>query len=215
MNSFVNYFHLKRNTLFFPYRDYLKRNNCIFIHIPRSAGTSILNNLGKNKAGRDHLPWYVYYTANPKFYSKAFKFSFVRNPWSRTLSAYNYLTQGGNKQSDIRVAEMIKLYDNIDDFVVNGLGRGTFRNHLLFIPQSEFVINGEGELAVDFLGKYETITKDYSTISERLGLKKHLPVINQSTIGTKDYRLAYKSDEAISIVENLYRQDVLVFDYQY
>ena len=77
----------------------------IFIHIPKVAGTSILSMLGKKYTGRDHLPWYVYYTANPVYFQNAFKFSFVRNPWDRTFSAYRYLLAGGNQRGDKEVSE--------------------------------------------------------------------------------------------------------------
>lgn len=35
----------------FPYRDYLDRHRCIFIHVPRAAGTSILQAMGKRDEG--------------------------------------------------------------------------------------------------------------------------------------------------------------------
>jgi hypothetical protein len=199
----------------FPYHLYHRRNNCVFIHVPRSAGTSILRALGKKKGGRDHLPWYVYYSANPRYFKQAYKFAFVRNPWSRVFSAYSYLKSGGNNCDDLVVAKMINKYKDFDDFVVNGLGRGYFRNHLLFIPQSEFVLNGDGSLAVNFLGRYERLDEDFSFVAKQLSID---PVLRASNQGGRDpiaYQRSFRERASIEVVRNIYKQDALLFGYEY
>ena len=53
-------------------------HQCIFIHIPKAAGTSVtLTLFGK---GSRHVPWFEYYQANPRKFRKYFKFAFVRIP---------------------------------------------------------------------------------------------------------------------------------------
>jgi hypothetical protein len=198
----------------FPYSRYNKTNNCIFIHIPKVAGTSIVNALGGEKAKRNHLPWYVYYTANPKFFNKAFKFSFVRNPWDRVLSAYQYLSCGGNQKDDLKISEALLKYKGFEDFVINGLGEGYFRSHLLFLPQADFVINGNEELAVDFLGYFENINDDFNKVMGELGIKRKLEKRNTST-RDKNYREYYQSQKSIEVIENIYKQDVIFFSYTF
>lgn len=199
----------------FPYRSYHKKNNCIFIHVPKAAGTSILWALGKKEGARDHLQWFVYYAANPAYFDAAFKFSFVRNPWARLLSAYDYLRNGGNGSGDLEIAPIIGQYENIDDFVINGLLRGVLRNHLLFLPQSEFVCKGNGDLAVDFLGRYERIDEDFVVVATQLGISPELPVLNKNKNSFFYYREQYKSQEAIDSVRQIYAQDCCVFGYEY
>jgi len=205
----------RKRELGFPYRDYHRRNGCVFIHIPKAAGTSILHALGKKGGGRDHLPWYVYYTANPVYFRCAFKFAFVRNPWSRMLSAYEYLKGGGNHKADLETQKRISRYQDFDDFVVNGLALGDFRSHLMFIPQSEFVVNGDGKLAVDFLGRYETLGDDYLVVAERLNLKKELAECNRGPLCFVDYRKFYQCGRSVEVIYDIYRQDVAFFGYHF
>lgn len=204
----------QKRTLQFPYAKYNKKNSCIFIHIPKVAGTSITDALADGKAQRNHLPWYVYYTANKTFFEQAFKFSFVRNPWDRALSAYNYLVSGGNKSTDLRVSEMVSKYSDFDDFVINGLGGGWFRNHLLFIPQSEFIVNGEQEIVVDFLGRFENIDEDFGEVLNSIGVDRKLDNKNSSK-RSKDYKPYYKRTRSIEVISEIYAQDVKMFSYEY
>lgn len=201
--------------LSFPYARYEKKNNFIFIHIPKVAGTSILRAIGKQRGGRNHLPWYVYKTANPVFFENAFKFSLVRNPWDRTLSAYRYLCRGGNRSSDISLSQKIRRYKDFSDFVRNGLGAGLYRNHLLFLPQSEFVVTGEGEIAVDFIGRYENLHGDCRFIFEKIGINPDQLEKKNSSGTIENYRRFYKMSDDVEIIDSLYKQDIRVFGYSF
>lgn len=192
----------------------MDKYQCIFIHIPKVAGTSILDFLGKNKGGRNHLPWYVYYTANTYKFNQYFKFSFVRNPWDRIYSAYTYLVLGGNKHGDMNIANEIRSYQNFDHFVIEGLGTGRYRNHLLFIPQSEFILGPKGDLVVDFLGYYEQLEEDFYRIRLITGKKLGLPQLNK-TEKKNNFKDVYLSQESINIIEQIYRQDVKIFKYSF
>lgn len=196
----------------FPYRYYLEKNKCIFIHVPKSAGTSILSALGKKEVfGRDHLPWYVYQKANNQKFQSYYKFSFVRNPWDRAYSAYSYLREGGNKRDDICLQSIIEKFKNFDDFVINGLQNGLLRNHPLFIPQSEFVVRANQELAVDFLGRYENIDNDFKIVADRLKIGEKLNRVNVSrSCGNK-----YFSEESVRVIKFIYAQDIDNFGYKF
>jgi hypothetical protein len=211
----VKKLNYRRKEFSFPIRDYHRKHQCVFIHVPKVAGSAILAALGKKKGGRDHLPWFVYYGANSLYFKKAFKFSFVRNPWERTFSSYNYLRNGGNQSSDLPLAQILSRYATFNDFVINGFTNGVLRNHLLFIPQSEFLLKADGSLAVDFLGRYENINEDFELIKKKLNLQTHLTVINNTNRAKLDYKNFYLSDEAIDIVRQIYIQDVMVFNYEY
>lgn len=207
---------IKRREILFPFESYQKEKNCIFIHIPKNAGTSVLSSLGKQGAGgRYHLPWYVYFNANPEFFTNAFKFAFIRNPWDRAVSAFEYLRAGGNKKGDLQLQKQFAQFNDFDDFVINGLSNGAYRNHLLFIPQSEFVVNGEGDLVVDFLGRFESLDSDFEKVAEALQLPRLLSKRNQNQINKKQYQRYYKSIQTIEIIEHIYKQDIHLFRYEF
>lgn len=50
----------------YPYRRYMDHHKCIFIHIPKAAGTSVLNILSKKKINRDHCNYNVFLQASKK-----------------------------------------------------------------------------------------------------------------------------------------------------
>ncbi len=64
-------------------RDYFDESKCIFVHIPKSAGTSVKNALFPNTKGPGHRMAMDYYLENPKKYEEYFVFAFVRNPFDR------------------------------------------------------------------------------------------------------------------------------------
>lgn len=198
----------------FPYRFYMFRYKCIFIHIPKSAGSSILKAITGRSRPRYHFSWDVYYSANPRLFRKYFKFSFVRDPMDRAFSAYRYLRRGGNQTSDRSVADAIGRYSSFEAFVISGLGQGYFRNHLLFRPQSHFVLGADGRLAVDFLGYYESLERDFQAICQRLGIEHRLPYVNTGHADEDAERVRTAGEENVSrIIREIYRQDYLAFGY--
>lgn len=84
------------------YSHFADRSQCIFIHIPKTAGTSVALTLFGH--GSRHVPWFRYQQANPVKYRRYFKFAFVRNPWDRLVSSYFYLQKGGMSEADVRWA---------------------------------------------------------------------------------------------------------------
>ena len=204
--------------LLFPYESHQRRHNCLFIHIPKTAGTSILSSLGKKRPShRQHLPWYVYKAANRTYFQKAFKFAFVRNPFDRLYSAFEYLkTNGGGSRDDHILGERLRAYASFDDFICDGFHAGELRNHLLFIPQSQFILDATGELVVNHLGRYESIDADFAEISRTLGIAQQMEKKNiNKNRKHADYRAAYQSTRAIEIVQDVYAQDLHAFNYRF
>jgi len=204
--------------LHFPYEAHQRRHNCLFIHIPKTAGTSVLAALGKRRVHyRQHFPWFVYRAANRRYFDQAFKFSFVRNPFDRLYSAYEYLKAGGaGGGHDQAVGEVIRKYQGFDDFIFRALHEGELLSNLHFLPQSTFIVDLCGQVVVDFVGKQETLDDDFAKIARQLQipLKAERQNINRQK-DHQDYREAYQSSRSIDIVHNLYVQDLKLFNYQF
>ncbi|MDA5562758.1 sulfotransferase family 2 domain-containing protein [Cobetia sp. MMG027] len=202
----------------FPYRKHFDRNKCIFIHIPKAAGTSVLAALGKKgEKGRDHVSWQTYKKADSKKFNNYFKFSFVRNPYDRALSAYNYILFGGNQgERDRIVAKVINEYADFNDFVERGLWKGVFRSHLLFLPQSSFVMDANDILMVDFLGHFETLEKDFKYVADQLGLNCGITHHNRGRLTSSESEdMAEMSQETREKLSVLYAQDFMNFGYDF
>src|SRR6187402_3169911 len=65
------------------------KHQCIFVHIPKTAGNSINRVFGVG--WENHKDLARYHAEIPReTFERYFKFAIVRNPWDRLLSDYNY-----------------------------------------------------------------------------------------------------------------------------
>jgi Sulfotransferase family len=94
-----------------------------------------------------------------------FKFTFERNPWDRLVSHYAFLRSRGTEGS-------------FEDVVRTQLGRRA-QNHLVYMKQ--------GELLVDYVGRYETLEHSLAEALTRAGVSERvsLPRANSQTRGDR------------------------------
>ncbi|RME34235.1 MAG: hypothetical protein D6794_10770 [Deltaproteobacteria bacterium] len=191
--------------------DYYK---CIFVHIPKCAGISVARALFGNNAG-GHTSIMQYQRVFPeRTLDEYFKFTFVRNPYSRLLSAFQYMQKGGRNEKDKKWAEKHMKFSSFEDFVLNGISRFEIINYLHFRPQVSFLIDDRGELKVDFIGRFETLEEDFNKIKNRVKPQAKLPHLNRSSTTTKDWKARY-TPEMIEVVNDLYRFDFEVLGYPF
>tara|TARA_Y100000768_G_scaffold384495_1_gene368660 strand:+ start:607 stop:1200 length:594 start_codon:yes stop_codon:yes gene_type:complete len=189
---------------------------CIFLHIPKTAGRSVTNALG-GQGDIEELFWHETLNDHKKIisediYSSYFKFTFVRNPWDRVLSAYFWYKGGGvqnkadkyiGKSLPWRFTKFIKNYDNFIKDHDNELSPH-------FLPQIK-IINDVNEL--DFLGRFERLEEDFSIICKKLNLQDYkLPHSNKSR--HKPYWNYYNS-KTIDIVADIFKDDIENFSYDF
>ena len=193
------------------YSGYQDQNHCVFIHIPKTAGTSVVCSLfGQNSR---HARWTEYYESNPDKFQQYFKFCFVRNPWDRLLSAYTFLRQGGMNDTDARWAkDNLECFDSFESFVHEWLTEDSIWSWVHFVPQYHWVCDDEGHCMMDFVGRMETINSDFKIVAERLEREAVLPVRNSTR--TKHYS-SYYTSEMQDLVRNIYRRDISHFNYNF
>ncbi len=195
------------------YTPEFSRTRSLFIHVPKVAGSSIFEAL-YGQEGRHH-PSYLYRYVNGRKYDAYFKFGFVRNPWDRLVSAYHYLSQGGKRGVGTKdhnwFLANIAQYRDFEQFVHEWVNEANIRTGVHFIPQSYFLCDPEsGEVMVDFVGRYETLARDFEHVRSRLGSQAELAVRNPSSRGS--YRDYYTPD-MIEIVAKAYATDTGTFNY--
>jgi len=201
--------HLYRGLLF-PYTPSSMRKKYIFIHIPKAAGTAVRSALGEPPVGRQHLPWWVYHQSSPVRFGAFFKFAFVRDPLDRALSGYKYLKAGGNQEEDIKLSTYLRRYSRFDEFVEEELFRGQMIYHPIFRPQSWYLCDWTGATRVDFLGRFESISRDFEHVADKLRLNNFngLPVVNKS-MAPKEEVGSYAKE----IIKEIYKHDYEAFGY--
>jgi chondroitin 4-sulfotransferase 11 len=208
------------------------RLRCIFVHIPKTAGTSVEQALGmfgdwrqedlqmmfgytgRRMPNGEELssPFLQHLTARelskilPTEIWSYFRFAIVRNPWDRMVSVYS------NKDPHLcNLARMQGIeFDgtSFDDFVAKTMEL----DHAHLRPQTDFVLGEHGELLLDYVGKWERLAQDFADVCDRLGVQLTLP---RENISQRSHYRDYYSQSSRDMVAARYQADIEMFDYEF
>lgn len=181
--------------------------NCLFFHIPKTAGISISNSIyGDVKWGHRTVDYYKSYYGDDVFYS-LYKFCFVRNPYDRLFSAYTFLKKGGINDQDLAFSQKyLSEYLTFEDFVLRGLEKKEIMEWVHFKPQYTFVCDND-KMVMDFVGKMENINEDFEYLCKQININNaELKKLNMSSVKKNDF-----SDEIKSIIKTKYQKDFTLF----
>jgi hypothetical protein len=182
----------------------LPKHNLTFVHIPKSAGSSVVEWLTKNFE-------YERITGHPNLsmikesWKISRSFAVVRNPWSRMVSAYFYLQQYKFYWENNNI-KSIDEFPSWSQFI-DKLDYDTQSWNLLSTNQCKWV-----EPGVDFLFKVETLTEDFKVIQDLLNCPAPLPCINTSM--HDNYKTYYTTDQKNKI-GNVFKQDIELYNYTF
>jgi len=191
----------------------IKKHKAIFVHIPKSAGTSVRESLfGGGGAHRTIAGFQA--VLSPELFAECFKFTFVRNPWDRLVSAFFYL-KNKNMMSNQRWAkENLSKFEDFNTFVTQWLTRENLWSYVFFRPQYHFISFEDKQPAVDFIGFYENLAADFNVIRDRIKSSAQLEEKNRNSQRGRDYR-EYYTDETRNLVAALYAEDIELFGYAF
>ncbi|MEM6252385.1 MAG: sulfotransferase family 2 domain-containing protein [Cyanobacteria bacterium P01_D01_bin.156] len=156
--------------------------------------------LSQGKRSKVSLFW-NHITANqiksrisPDQWDSYYKFCFVRNPWDRAVSRYFW-----NIERD-------GIHENLDESLKNNN------------PNSNFGIYSiNGQVVVDFVGKYENLMADFMTICQTLKIPfdGELPRAKSTSRKTKKHYSEILSSAQAEYIRQKCSQEVELFGYQY
>lgn len=200
----------------YPYRAYFNRYRCIFVHIPKCAGSSILKLLsGGKKYYRDHADWFDFYRHDPYKFNDYYKFTVVRNPFDRIASTYFYFLAGGNGKEDLRFQSLLQRRElSFETFVLEYLDEFVIHEHLLLRPQYLFVYDWESALKVDYVARFEALDKEMEIIGERLQWPMRRPETVNASKRPKNIEELFENGAVAERVIKLYRKDFELFGYE-
>jgi hypothetical protein len=162
----------------------------IFIHVPKAGGTSIEAALGHfqdeayaNLFDRHCLARDLCRVLQR--WDRYFSFGFVRNPWDYHVSLYQYVLDAGPRHPEWQEVSAHKSfraycfdylrpkYDFTDH---SGVESGEVR------AQSDFLLDMNDRPLVNFVGRFETLEKDFADVCQKLHLAPlKLPHLNRSS----------------------------------
>lgn len=152
---------------------------------------------------RKHVNSNNSFTVTPEQFKNYYKFSFVRNPWARTYSWYKNVIRDQVQQSNLGVTAEISLADFVKKFV----GKGMLKR------QTYWLENFQGNLDIDFIGRFENLGDDFRTVANSLG-KPELRLPHEIKGSNHDYRTAYAT-QTIELVAQFYSNEIQQFGYEF
>lgn len=195
----------------------------IYLWTSKAAGTSIFKAL-RNKSD---IKIQAGLFKPPDFDSSKFIFTFVRNPWDRTVSVWRYLnTLGKNLFNRVPAAytEYLKINQSFDEFVYKVID-----NDLMFeikkdkkqwnavlkhwYPQDKFIEIFSPIKEMNFIGHVENLKTDFAVVCEKIGIK-NITLGRYNQTNHKNYPEYYNSD-LINIVAKRYARSIDTFKYRF
>lgn len=199
-----------------------KPNKFVFIHIQKTAGTSITERL-RRYHGYDVGFQHATIKELPKEYNDFFKFCFVRNPWDRLLSWYMMFFNNQNttnndfgnyiRRKSKNFSQFLNSTDIIDETELGKKKSNKPYYKSITFNQLDYITNNEEKVDMDFIGRFENLQDDYNRLCEKIGVVKYnLRKINSTS--HDDYR-RYYNDKDIDKVYNMYKRDIDYFGYEF
>lgn len=194
------------------------KTRSIFVHIPKAGGISTIKSLYGEQANGFGHPTYERFLRlyGQKRFGEYFKFTFVRNPWDRLLSAYNFLKKGGMNHMDQQFCDnVLSGYDTFEQFVMEWVNKESVESWVHFIPQYHYVYDYNKNLVVDFVGRFEQFETDFEYVRSKLKTGMPLQHRNQTKEKKeKNYRDAYTREMAEKVAD-VYKEDIELFGYSF
>lgn len=201
----------------------------IFIHIPKTGGSSIEEALSLE--GFQHNTHAFY---SDEKYNQYFKFSVVRNPWDKMVSDYEWMINDylflNGLPAPFPLLKQIFIGRGFNFFVkalleysyldlvrekpelANYRSEKWFHMHFATHRQRQIDFLEPIE-RINFVAKFENLQGDFDEICEMINLPKQtLPHKNKTR--RKQYR-HYYDKESHDLVQKFYEKDINYFGYQF
>ena len=205
------------------------KHKFIFIAVPKTGSVSIRNILDEysdirydnfNNKNPHATIWDVkkeLFVNDTKKFNSYFKFAFVRNPWARMASWYEFMCKQVHKTESQKYDFVETHYDTYKNISLMGFNRFIKflyeKNKSYYLGYSRYYEDENGNNLLDFIGKVENLQEDFDIICDKIGIpKQQLPHKNKSK--HKHYT-EYYDDKTREIVAEKYAKDIEYFGYEF
>ncbi|MBD3262197.1 MAG: hypothetical protein GF334_11120 [Candidatus Altiarchaeales archaeon] len=182
------------------------KKNFAFFHNPRTGGTSIravlapYADVDQRISAPHYMPATVRDIIGLEQFKCLYKFSIVRNPWEKLVSNYHY-ARGNPEHYEFDIMQGMSF----SEFVIYFVEKRAKTQH-------QFLSGEDGELLVDYVGRFESLREDFSHVCQVIGISPVLRHLNSVEHGK--YESYYNSDTR-ALVERYFQKDIALWGYSY
>lgn len=194
-----------------PFNKEMIENQILFIHIPKSGGTSIATALFGKATGHSYL--YEFYLANKKYTKEFFKFCVVRNPYDRLVSAYAHIAHRECNASFKKIFKELNI-KTFEDLIMNLDNHDSYQkltNSIVHLRSQHELIYHK-KVKMDEIFKFENFNMIEERLNKRLATEIKIKKLNSSP--RSDYK-SYYNDYSRSVIDRIYKKDLEVFNYSF
>jgi hypothetical protein len=179
----------------------MNKNKILFIHVPKTGGTSIASFLEKNNMDSwireypaRHDPYFFMEKSN-KITPDVFSFAVVRNPYTRAYSYYKHF----NYQNNLKVS-----FKNFLEFVKEK--RFFSKTPMISYPQTYYLTDSNNKISLTKIYRFENLKEFENDFSIKL------PHLRKGDYNREEYYRDY-TEENISAVLDIYQEDFATLGY--
>ena len=138
-----------------------------------------------------------------------FKFAFVRNPWDSQVSSYHHIRR--------ERPHLLNADESFEAFLRRKLDPSReWQYHIdtSITPQTDYLVDLNGNLIVDFIGHYETLQQDFDHCCQRIGV----PGIELPHRRKAEDRLVYReyyTPDTQALVSRAFARDIEMLGYEF
>lgn len=144
-----------------------------------------------------------------EFFDKLFKFVFVRNPWDLQVSSWHHLRR--------ERPHLVEHIPDFKDFIRWKLDPDRpYQYHIdtSIELQTDYLMDLDGTILVDFIGKYEDLLEDYEEACRRIGIKPPPLPHKRKAVDRTQYK-KYYDDKTAQLLAEYFKTDIETFGYSY
>jgi len=171
-----------------------KKQKFVWLMIPKTGTRSLLDTLKLRRLGERGLEF------NADDYKEYFIFTFVRNPWDRIASTYKNKVLGGKYWNT-------RKYPTFKSFITD-LPKLRIDRHI----DTQYSLTA-GFKGVDFIGRFESLEKDYTILCKKLNLPVK-ELLHKNKTFEKSY-VEFYDKETKDLVHDFYKKDIEILDYKF
>jgi len=137
-----------------------------------------------------------------ELFDRYFKFTFVRNPWDRLVSEYEFLL----RKTEHGRHERVKKLGGFGEFIRMQIPRRD-------AYQINMMCDNRGKVLMDFIGKLENLQDDWKTVCERTGIPYQ--ELQRKNASERSHYQDYYDSESRQLVARHWAREIELFGYRF